>query len=463
MAALASIGAQAATQFNDYSLEVQDASPDNRISTGVTGAMGSNTHLSFRPRAADGAAAIIVDKDVAFTGYLQIGGGSTSPQDVNITFEDSATTPYTLSVKSIQTVGSRTKPSNIAVSGNGNVIVTGEANFAVESAGETTATWFFGQDGTFTTNTLSVGRLSTVTINNFASNSNITVSDDGDLTLMGSAVNAKALTVAATSKFASEAAINVTSYNFGGAMRGNGGNLSFTSWSYDGTAKTAVFNFKGFSGGHTFNLNDEYDVTINGGNNAQQFQGSFTLGAALKNFTVNAQLMIVDGGYLTVSAAKGTVKTSTLITVKSATVTLNTDALEGQSFNVARAGAKLIINADNKLGALALAKQDTNPNLQVTLNGHSLEFASIAFGDLDNNYVEFLDFAEGKVRVAADLVKNEDGTLKNIFAVTEEGRKALYQLENGFLSLSSVVPEPATCAAILGGLALAFAFMRRRK
>ena len=461
MAALASIGAQAATQFTDYSLEVQDASPDNRISTGVTGAMGSNTHLSFRPIAADGAAAIIVDKDVAFTGYLQIGGGSTSPQDVNITFEDSATTPYTLSVKSIQTVGSRTKPSNITVSGNGNVIVTGEANFGVESPGETTATWFFGQDGTFTTSALSVGRLSTVTINNFASNSNITVSDDGRLTLMGSAVNAKALTVAATSKFASEAAIKVTSYNFGGAMRGNGDNLSFTSWSYDGTAKTAVFNFKDFSGGHTFNLDDEYDVTLNGG--AQQFEGSFKLGAALKNFTVNAQLMIVDGGYLTVSAAKGTVKTNTLITVKSATVTLNTDALEGQSFNVARAGAKLIINADNKLGALALAKQNTNPNLQVTLNGHSLEFASIAFGDLDNNYVEFLDFEEGKVRITSELVKNEDGTLKNIFAGTGVERQSLYQLENGFLSLSSVVPEPATCAAILGGLALAFAFMRRRK
>ncbi len=458
MAALASVGAQATTNFTDYSLEVQDASPENRISTGVTGAMGSATHLSFRPGAADGAAAIIIDKDVAFTGFLQIGGGSTSPQDVNITFEDS----YTLSVKSIQTVGSRTKPSDITVSGNGNVIVTGEANFAVEPAGKTTATWLFEQGGTFTTNTLSVGRLSTVTINNFASNSNITVSDDGDLTLMGSAVNAKALTVAATSKFASEAAIKVTSYNFGGAMKGNGSILSFTSWSYDGTAKTAVFNFKGFSGGHTFNLDDEYDVTINGGNNTQQFEGSFTLGAALKNFTVNAQLMIVDGGYLTVSAAKGAVKTNTLITVKSATVTLNTDALEGQDFNVARAGAKLIINADNKLGALALAKQNTNPNLQVTLNGHSLEFASIAFGDLDNNYVEFLDFEEGKVRVAADLVKNEDGTLKNIFAGTGVERQSLYQLESGYLSLSNV-PEPATYAAIFGGLALLLALVKRRR
>ncbi len=459
MAALASIGAQAATQFNDYSLEVKDDSADNRISTGVTGAMGSNTHLSFRPTAADGAASIIVDQDAAFTGWLQIGGGGTSPQDVSITFEDSET-PYTLSVKGIQTVGSRQMPSNITVSGNGNMVVTGEANFAVEAAGETTATWFFGQDGTFTTSALSVGRLSTVTINNFASNSNITVSDDGDLTLMGSAVNAKALTVAATSRFASDAAIKVTSYNFGGAMRGSGGNLSFTSWSYDGTAKTAVFNFKDFSGGHTFNLDDGYDVTLNGGN--AQFEGSFSLGAALKNFTVNAQLMIVDGGYLTVSAAKGTVKTNTLITVKSATVTLNTDALEGQSFNIARSGAKLIINADNKLGALAFSGHSSNPNLQVTLNGNSLEFASITFA-IDNNYVEFLDFEEGKVRVTADLVKNEDGTLKNIFAGTGEGRKALYQLENGYLSLSSVVPEPATCAAIFGGLAIAFAFMRRRR
>ena len=499
MAALASIGAQAATQFGDYSLEVKDASPDNRISTGVTGAMGSNTHLSFRPRAADGAAAIIVDKDVAFTGYLQIGGGSTSPQDVNITFEDSATTPYTLSVTGIQTVGSRTKPSNITVSGNGNVIVTGEANFAVESSGETTATWFFGQDGTFTTNTLSVGRLSTVTINNYASNSDITVSNDGRLTLTGSAVNAKVLSVASTAAFSSETEISVTKFNLGGLVQ-SGAAQKFSSVNFDGdtatlnavaglsfgsnfafdgssgylanasslsvtkSAKKAEIEiYKGWSGSNVLNLDSGADVTVTAQDN-NQFQGDFTLGAALKNFTfTGGQFVIGEKGHLTVSAAKGTVSINGTITVKNSTVTLNSNALDGQGFAIVRGDAKLIVNTDSKLGALSLVKNTFNPNMQITLNGNSLEFASITIGDLENSYVEFLDFAEGKVRITSDLVKNEDGTLKNIFAGTGDDRQSLYQLENGYLSLSSVVPEPATCAAILGGLAIAFAFMRRRR
>ncbi len=498
MAALASVGAQAATQFTEYSLEVKDASPDNRISTGVTGEMGSATHLSFRPRAADGAAAIIVDKDVAFTGYLQIGGGSTSPQDVNITFEDSATTPYTLSVKSIQTVGSRTKPSNITVSGNGNVIVTGEANFAVESAGETTATWFFGQGGTFTTNTLSVGRLSTVTINNYDSNSNITVSDDGRLTLTGSAVNAKELSVASAAAFSSETEISVTKFNLGGLVQ-SGAAQKFSSVNFDGdtatlnavagssfgsnfafdgssgyianaislnvtnSAKKAEIEiYKGFTGGNVLTLDSGADVTVTAqGNN--QFQGNFTLGAALKNFTfTGGQLVIGENGHLTVSAAKGAVNIDGAITVKNSTVTLNSNALDGQGFAIVRGDAKLIVNTDSKLGALSLVKNAFNPNMQITLNGKSLEFASITIGDLENSYVEFLDFAEGKVRITSDLVKNEDGTLKNIFAGTGTGRQSLYQLETGYLSLSNV-PEPATYAAIFGGLALLLALVKRRR
>ena len=493
IAAFAAVAANAATGYNDdtkYALTVLDDSADNRISTGMEGhEMGDSTRLSFR---GNGANAIIVDQDIAFGGNLQIGGGSTSPTDVNITFENG----NTLSVNALELVGSRAAPTNVAVSGDGNIVVRGESSF---NASENNAmTFVFDQTGTYTTNALNVYKYSTVTINNYASNTNITVTDNGSLTLKGSAVNAKALNVGSSASFSSETEISVTKFNLGGLVQ-SGAAQKFSSVYFDGdvatlnavegssfgsnfafegssgylanaaslnvtkSAKKAEIKiYKGWSGSNVLNLDSGADVTVTAQDN-NQFQGSFTLGADLKNFTfTGGQLVIGEGGYLTVSAAKSAVNIGGTITVKNSTVTLNSNALDGQGFAIVRQAAKLIVNTDSKLGALSLAGNTYKPNMQITLNGHSLEFASITIGDLENSYVEFLDFAEGKIRITSDLVKNEDGTLKNIFAGTGDARQSLYQLDNGYLSLSNI-PEPATCAAILGGLALAFAAYRRRK
>ena len=232
IAAFAAVAAHAATGYDynsKYALTVYDDSADNRISTGMEcHEMGDNTHLSFR---GNGANAIIIDQDIVFGGNLQVGGNNTSPTDVNITFENG----NTLSVNALELVGSRAAPTNVAVSGDGNIVVRGESNF---SASENNAmTFVFDQTGTYTTNALNVYKYSTVTINNYASNTNITVTDNGSLTLKGSAVNAKALNVGSSASFSSETEISVTGFNLGGLVQ-SGAAQKFSSVYFDGDVAT---------------------------------------------------------------------------------------------------------------------------------------------------------------------------------------------------------------------------------
>lgn len=485
----AAISAQAASNFSGGYLYITDALDSNRISTLLAGHESeTKKYISFRGT----DSSVIIDQNVEFTNTFQVGGGGSSPQNIDVKFENG----NTLSVSALELSGTRTAPTNVTVSGEGNIVVRGNSSF---STGESNAvTFVFNQTGTYTSAGLSVADNATVTINNYASNTDISATSNGRLTLTGSAVNAKALSVASTAAFSSETEISVTKFNLGGLAQSSAaqkfssvnfdgdtatlnavaGSSFGSNFAFDGSSgylanaislsvtksakKAEIKIYKGWSGSNVLNLDSGADVTVTAQNN-NQFQGNFTLGAALKNFTfTGGQLVIGENGHLTVSAAKGAVNIGGAITVKNSTVTLNSNALDGQDFAIVRGDAKLIVNTDSKLGALSLVKNTFNPNMQITLNGKSLEFASITIGDLENSYVEFLDFAEGKVRITSDLVKNEDGTLKNIFAGTGDDRQSLYQLENGYLSLSNV-PEPATCAALLGGLAIAFAFMRRRR
>lgn len=486
----AAISAQAASWFSDGYLYITDASDSNRISTLLAGHESeTKKYISFRGI----DSSVIIDQNAEFTTTFQVGGGGSSPQNIDVKFENGST----LSVNALELAGTRTAPTNVTVSGEGNIVVRGNSLF--KSTGESNAvTFVFNQTGTYTSAGLSVADNATVTINNYASNTDISATSNGRLTLTGSAVNAKALSVASTAAFSSETEISVTKFNLGGLVQSSAaqkfssvnfdgdtatlnavaGSSFGSNFAFDGSSgylanaislsvtksakKAEIAIYKGWSGSNVLNLDSGADVTVTAQNN-NQFQGNFTFGAALKNFTfTGGQLVIGENGHLTVSAAKGAVNIGGAITVKNSTVTLNSNALDGQGFAIVRGDAKLIVNTDSKLGALSLVKNTFNPNMQITLNGKSLEFASITIGDMENSYVEFLDFAEGKVRITSDLVKNEDGTLKNIFAGTGDDRQSLYQLENGYLSLSNV-PEPATCAALLGGLAIAFAFMRRRR
>ena len=486
----AAISAQAASWFSNGYLYITDALDSNRISTLLAGHESeTKKYISFRGT----DSSVIIDQNVEFTNTFQVGGGGSSPQNIDVKFENDST----LSVSSLELAGTRTKPSNITVSGDGNMTVSGNSLF--KSTGESNAvTFVFNQTGKYTSAGLNVAENATVTINNYASNTDISATNNGRLTLTGSAVNAKALSVASTAAFSSETEISVTKFNLGSLVQSSAaqkfssvnfdgdtatlnavaGSSFGSNFAFDGSSgyianaislnvtnsakKAEIAIYKGFTGGNVLTLDSGADVTVTAQGN-QQFQGNFTLGAALKNFTfTGGQLVIGENGHLTVSAAKGAVNIGGAITVKNSTVTLNSNALDGQGFAIVRGDAKLIVNTDSKLGALSLVENTFNPNMQITLNGKSLEFASITIGDLENSYVEFLDFAEGKVRITSDLVKNEDGTLKNIFAGTGTGRQSLYQLETGYLSLSNV-PEPATYAAIFGGLALLLALVKRRR
>ena len=486
----AAISAQAAGEFSGGYLYIWDASDSNRIST-LLAEHEAETKQFITFRGTDNS--VIIDQNAEFTINFQVGGGNSSPQNVDVKFENG----NTLSVNAIQLVDSRKKPSNITVSGDGNIIVRGNSIF--KSSGESNAvTSVFNQTGTYTSAGLTVADNATVTINNYASNTDISATSNGRLTLTGSAVNAKSLSVDSTAAFSSETKISVTKFNLGGLVQ-SGAAQTFSSVNFDGDTATlnavagssfgSNFAFEGSSGyiaeaislnvtksakkaeiklynkswtgGNVLTLDSGADVTVTA-HKGQQFQGSFTLGADLKNFTfTGGKLLIGENGHLTVSAAKGTVSINDAITVKNSTVTLNSNALDGQSFEIARNDAKLIVNTDSKLGALLFTDHGSNPSMKISLNGKSLEFTKITFS-LDNSYIEFLDFEEGKVRITSDLVKNEDGTLKNIFAGTGTGRQSLYQLENGYLSLSNV-PEPATCAALLGGLAILLALVKRRR
>ena len=491
MAAAISVQAETSLFDSQYGyLYIWDALDSNKVSTLLAGHESDpQNYISFRGT----NSSVIIDQDVVFAKTFQVGGGGSSPQNIDVKFENDST----LSVSALEFAGTRTKPSNITVSGDGNMIVRGESLF--KSTGESKAvTLVFNQTGTYTSAGLKVAENATVTINNYASNTDISATNNGRLTLTGSAVNAKALSVASTAAFSSETEISVTNFNLGGLAH-SGAAQKFSSVNFDGdtatlnavagssfgsnfafdgssgyianakslnvtkSAKKAEIEYNvGWTGSNKLALDNGADVTVTAQESGQQFQGSFTLGADLKKFTFQkGQFLIDEGGKLIVSAAKGTVSINGVIYVKNSTVTLNSNALDGQGFEIVRSGAKLIVNTDSRLGALNFSNHDSVPSMQVSLNGNSLEFTNITFS-LDNSYIEFLDFAEGKVRITSELVKNEDGTLKNIFAGTGVERQSLYQLESGYLSLSNV-PEPATYAAIFGGLAIAFAFMRRRR
>ncbi len=82
--------------------------------------------------------------------------------------------------------------------------------------------------------------------------------------------------------------------------------------------------------------------------------------------------------------------------------------------------------------------------------------AENTYTTVDNFFIEFINFENGKVKLTNDLLKADDWA-----HVKAEGWEN-FRLENGYITATEVVPEPAEWAMIFGGIALAFVMYRRR-
>ena len=117
----------------------------------------------------------------------------------------------------------------------------------------------------------------------------------------------------------------------------------------------------------------------------------------------------------------------------------------GFLFDVADSRLKLHFGAD---GSLVLGEDGSVKSL----GGSALDSASIVLSSEITNKLRVYDLTEAEI---------------NKYFATDNSDlivKAVKQADGSyFVNVVSSVPEPATYAAILGGLALAFAFMRRRR
>lgn len=124
--------------------------------------------------------------------------------------------------------------------------------------------------------------------------------------------------------------------------------------------------------------------------------------------------------------------------------------------------ASLVLNADNDFAKLGTLNDASVVN--ITLNGSKLNLGEIA----NAGKIFFEDFQENLVKVDAidSSLLEADGSVKNVFAGVSSDEASAKQLywnkDTGFLSVSAI-PEPATYAALLGGLAILLAFVKRRR
>ena len=129
-----------------------------------------------------------------------------------------------------------------------------------------------------------------------------------------------------------------------------------------------------------------------------------------------------------------------------ATLEINaTNNIGGFLFEAADSRLKLHFGAD---GSLVLGEDGSVKSL----GGSALDSASIVLSSEITNKLKVYDLTEAEI---------------NKYFATDNSDlivKAVKQADGSyFVNVVSNVPEPATYAAILGGLALAFAFMRRRR
>ena|GEM_PF-6804245 len=127
-------------------------------------------------------------------------------------------------------------------------------------------------------------------------------------------------------------------------------------------------------------------------------------------------------------------------------------------------GATVELGADQKLGALimAAASGTTHADLTIDFNGNVVYFDSFENQKAGTTYdLYFTDFDNGNFRI-------KDTSAIDLDCITVNGKYSGSDLAwsaidaDGYYALN-VIPEPATMAFLLGGLAIAFALMRKTR
>jgi|GEM_PF-4690063 len=217
-----------------------------------------------------------------------------------------------------------------------------------------------------------------------------------------------------------------------------------------------------------------------------------TIGASgtIKQFNGNAGYVNDILGELTVNAATGALQFQNTVTLagKGKLILNTTNAFStinkagdtvlasqaGTTFNVSRkyydnsdaadfcSDSFLVVNADNDLGALAFGN---NTKLTLTVaDGAIFSLGQIIRQDgctLDYTFV--LDNWHDYSFRITDMTEADINALTFVDA---EGNKLDFKTVESTMGgywINNAIPEPSTYAMVLGGLAIAFAFMRRRR
>ena len=242
-------------------------------------------------------------------------------------------------------------------------------------------------------------------------------------------------------------------------------------------------------------IDGKSSLSIDGGiYNGGDIKASAGSSIVIKNAKLNAGYIDL-GGNMDFTGEKGSLVASGKIRIctKDAVLTLhgsellsgNTSGTAKMSMNFYESG-KVFLGGNESLGYIAttIAKSgskhlDTNKTVTFVLHEDTTLFSidelykglnsdyapSLKGTDTNTDGTEFSwdikynfeNFKNGVVRIGQTLTEDE---LAN--QIVADGWKDFTQNSEGYL-FATQIPEPATMAFLLGGLAIAFAFMRRRR
>lgn len=242
------------------------------------------------------------------------------------------------------------------------------------------------------------------------------------------------VTIGTGSKY--EANITSTGYTtLPGKLVVNAGTFRFTKSSGVVMLNDAVIN----------SLSENAYVSAGGLNNS----GTFKIGAGVD------KKIIVNGGNFTMWDGNLELNSSNVLVRGDGTSPVDFELSGGNT------GGKFTLGADNAFGYIRSNNDKSGYAMELVLNGH--EFKVEKF-DSANITLTIDDFADGLFVAKTEnismidldkiIAKQGETTVENLF---------WKDLGNGYSSLVSTIPEPATVAAIFGAAALALAVVRRRK
>ena len=207
-----------------------------------------------------------------------------------------------------------------------------------------------------------------------------------------------------------------------------------------------------------FNGNDGYvndilgELTVNAATGALQFQNTVTLmgkGKLILNST-NAFSTINKAGDTVVASQAGT------------TFNVSRKYYDNSTADDFCSDSFLVINADNDLGALAFGN-----NTKLTLA--IIDGAMFSLGQIirqDGCTLDYTFAIDNWHDYSFRITDMTEAEINALTFVDMEGNKLNFKAVESTMGgywINNAIPEPSTYAAILGGLAIAFALMRRRR